>query len=269
MRLLPEEPGVRGWRTIRVEELWRGLRDRAAGRAPLIVAVDGRGAAGKSTLAGVLAALVPGLVVVHTDDLAWHEPLFAWFHLLREDVLVPLRRGEDVAFTPPAWPVHGREGAIVVPASAPVVVIEGVGAAHASVSAFLDAAIWVQSDHVEAERRGIARDVASGANGDHDQTVAFWHEWWNAERAYLAEDRPWERAGLIVAGTPPMPLLEGTIAVARLEPVVPQVRSFEAPLLPGLPPLDITELLAPMDEADLCDWEDGHTEDPLRGVRPV
>ncbi|MFT3875397.1 MAG: hypothetical protein QM708_03060 [Propioniciclava sp.] len=214
MKLLPEEPAVAVWRAILVEELWQSIRDRASDRSPLIVAVDGRGASGKSTLAARFATFVPGLVVVHTDDLAWNEPLFDWFHLLREDILAPLRRGEDVWFTPPAWPAHGRDGAIVVPASAPVVVIEGVGAAHDSASAFLDATIWVQSDHVEAERRGIERDLACGVNGDRDETIAFWHEWWNAERAYLAEDRPWERADLIVAGTPPEPLAAGEVAVA-------------------------------------------------------
>ena len=64
-------------------------------------------------------------------------------------------------------------------------------------------AIWVQSDFMEAERRGIARDIESGVNGDAEASVAFWHEWMEAELRFHAADRAWERAMLIVAGTRP------------------------------------------------------------------
>jgi prevent-host-death family protein len=56
----------------------------------------------------------------------------------------------------------------------------------------------------------------------------------------------------------------GTV-VARLQAVAPRVRSFDEPLLNGLAPFDVSELLAPMDEAELRDWEAGHADDPLNG----
>jgi hypothetical protein len=64
---------------------WRGAGRRAAGIVlaaagdpagrPRIVAVDGRGASGTSTLAARLHRQAPASAVVHTDDVAWHEPL--------------------------------------------------------------------------------------------------------------------------------------------------------------------------------------------------
>lgn len=75
--------------------------------------------------------------------------------------------------------------------------------------------IWVQADRTEAERRGLERDVASGTHGDRSATVAFWNMWSEAERRYLSGDRPWERADLIVAGTPPRPMRAGMVAVAE------------------------------------------------------
>ena len=52
-------------------------------------------------------------------------------------------------------------------------------------------------------------------------------------------------------------------AIARLEPVEPVRRRLDTPLLPGLPPIDVTELLAPLTEDELRDWENGHPGDPL------
>ena len=61
----------------------------------------------------------------------------------------------------------------------------------------------MQSHFEVAERRGIARDTAQGVNGDAEATVRFWHEWMAEELTFLADQRPWERACAVVAGTPP------------------------------------------------------------------
>ena len=60
----------------------------------------------------------------------------------------------------------------------------------------IDAAVWVQSDWVEAERRGLARD------GGDVEAVSGWHAWQSEELPFLAADGPWERANVVVAGTP-------------------------------------------------------------------
>lgn len=82
---------------------------------PRIVAVNGRGAAGKSTLAARLTHAVPASAVVHTDDLAWNEPFFAWGHLLTA-VLEPLQDGQSVQPRPPGvdvqWSPRGESGAV-------------------------------------------------------------------------------------------------------------------------------------------------------------
>ncbi len=102
MTLPAGEAAVGPWRAVRTEELAR-LMFRAGGVAsgrPLVMAVDGRGGSGKSTLSEYLHQAVARSAIVHTDDLAWHEPLFAWGHLLTQ-VLEPLHRSEPVRFRPP------------------------------------------------------------------------------------------------------------------------------------------------------------------------
>lgn len=222
---LPEgEPAAGPWRTVPVLELVELLGcpagDRPPGRRPRVVAVDGRSGSGKSTLAALLAATVSNCAVVHTDDLAWHEPYFSCGPLLADQVLAPLHRGDAVDFRPPAWRAHGREGAVIVPAGLGLLVVEGVGAGQHALAHLVDVLVWVQSDPTEAERRGLARDLAQGVNGDLEATTAFWHEWMAEELVFLRRERPWERADVVVWGTPTAGLLDGQVVVAP-GPLVP------------------------------------------------
>jgi hypothetical protein len=206
VRLHAEEPAAGPWRVVPVAGVPALLGD------PVVLGVDGRAGGGKSTFAERLTAVVPGAAVVHTDDIAWYESFFGWEHLLVEGVLEPFRRGLPVAYRPPAWEVRGRRGAIVVPAGCPLLVVEGVGVGRRSLGRYLDALVWVQSDVDLARRRGIARDIAKG----EEDPAAFWEEWQAEEVPLLARERPWERATLVVAGTPVLPHDETTeVVVAR------------------------------------------------------
>jgi hypothetical protein len=183
---LPDgEPDCGPWCPIALTDLYPTL-----GR-PRVLAVDGRSGSGKSTLVARLLATVPGAAVVHTDDVAWYHDFFDWADLLVDGVLVPWRAGRDVAYRPPAWDVRGRAGAITVSAEAPLLVVEGVGAGRRAFGSYVDTVIWVQTDRAVAARRGLERD---------DGDVAFWDEWEARERPFLAADRPWERADLVVSG---------------------------------------------------------------------
>ena len=195
MRLRDEEPAAGPWRVASLAALPGLLGD------PAVLAVDGRAGAGKSTLAGRLAAVVPGAAVVHTDDIAWHQSFFDWAHLLVGGVLEPVRRGLPVAYRPPAWDARGRDGAIVVPAGCPLLVVEGSGVGRRALGRHVDALVWVQSDVELARRRGIARDIAKG----EEEPAAFWEEWQAEEVPLFARERPWERAALVVAGTAVLP----------------------------------------------------------------
>lgn len=205
------EPDLGPWSPVPVGEVARDLVALArTGRAgtthtgALVVAVDGRSAGGKSTVAGRLAEAIGDATVVHTDDVAWHHGFFDWDGLLVDGVLAPLSQGEAVSFRPPAWVERGRAGEIELPAGVGVVVVEGVGASRRSLAPWLDAAVWVQSDEDEAYRRGIERDIGLGRG--REEAVAFWDEWMVHEVPFLAADRPWERADLVVCGTPSEPV---------------------------------------------------------------
>ena len=195
MHLPDGEPRFGPWQVRSIDDV---LREVLGGRpgTPALLAVDGRSGSGKTTVAERIAARIPGAAVVHTDDVAWHHAMFDWAGLMSEGVLAPLRRGEAVAFRPPPWDARGRPGAVTVPAGCPLVVVEGVGIARRGLAPFFDASVWVQADRTVAWARGLARD-----GGDPAQE-AFWHEWEAEEQPFLAADRPWERADVVVDGAP-------------------------------------------------------------------
>lgn len=198
MRLPPEELAVDAWRAVDVHELLASLLDGAD--RLVVVAVDGRSAGGKTTLAQRLVDGQPQAALVHTDDVAWNHSFFGWDDVLRRGVLEPARNGEPVSFRPPAWDAHERPGAIEVPEGTRLLVVEGVGSSRQALAGLVDASVWVQSDVVEARRRGIERDIELGRTPD--AAVEFWDRWDAEEVAFLAADRPWERADVIACGTP-------------------------------------------------------------------
>ena len=72
----------------------------------------------------------------------------------------------------------------------------------------------MQADFDRAEERGIARDVAQGVHGDSAAATACWHDWMAAGLDFFARQQPWERACIVVNGTPTTPLAPGLVAIA-------------------------------------------------------
>jgi len=210
LQLAREEPEAGPWRVELLSSVIEALIGRGSGRVvsgrPVVLAVDGRSNAGKTTLAARIGAAVAGSAVVHTDDIAWEHSRFGWSDLLVDGILVPVRQGRGVSFRPPRWGEHGREGSIDVPAGCPLLVVEGDGAGRREVGDLIDALICVQSDEREAARRGRGRaanaDAIDGANGPADGSPPDDAAWMAEEIPFNTAQRTWERADLVACGTP-------------------------------------------------------------------
>jgi hypothetical protein len=216
LQLMREEPEAGPWRAEALAAVVANLTRRVPGRfggggRAVVLAVDGRSSSGKTTLAARIRETVTGSVVVHTDDIAWWHSRFGWADLLVGGILVPARQGQAVAFRPPRWAERGREGSIKVPAGCPLLIIEGVGAGRSEASHLIDALVWVQSDERDTERRNLARV------GQPGESPTVWHhrEWMAEEVPFIAAQRTWERADLVVSGTPEIvgdPLIDIVVA---------------------------------------------------------
>jgi hypothetical protein len=226
LQLAPDEPEAGPWRTEPLTVLVQALTQRMPGRIvsgrPMIVAIDGRSNNGKTSLAARIGEAVPGSVVIHTDDIAWAHSRFGWADLLIDGILVPVHRGEAVSYRPPRWAEHGREGSIDVPAGCPLLIVEGDGAGRREVAHLIDALIWVQADDREAERRRLARDQDPDALDMANRPLGglpLDHAGWMAEEIpFNAAQRVWERADVIVCGTPEIPCDPSTEVVLAPPP---------------------------------------------------
>lgn len=155
-----------------------------------LVAIDGPGGAGKSTLAAALAVVCKAQVV-HTDDFAsWDEPL-GWWHRLEQEVLEPVAAGQRARYQRYDW--NNRELAEwcqVTPGG--VLILEGVSSARAAVANRLSLAVWVETPRVLRLRRGIERDGEAARKQ--------WEEWMEDEDRHFALDRTRGRADIVVDG---------------------------------------------------------------------
>ncbi|HZE31442.1 MAG TPA: hypothetical protein VE198_08405 [Actinoallomurus sp.] len=156
-----------------------------------VVAVDGPSAAGKTTFTAALSAALDGAPVVHSDDfpVPWDGDPLAWWPPLTALVLAPLRAGRAGRFRRYDWRngTYAEETEIPV---APVVVIEGVGAARAEAPVAFR--IWVEAPHDVRRRRAAER-------GDD---LAAWDQWAEIEAKLFAADRTRDRVDLVIDGNP-------------------------------------------------------------------
>lgn len=144
-----------------------------------LVGVDGHAGSGKSTFAGQLARALGDAPVLHLDDIASHDELFDWTWRLLTQVIEPFRRGETAHYTPYDWRAR-RFGPPRPLPTAPVVLVEGVGAGRRALRPHLAHLLWMELPHEEAWTRGRQRDG--------EEQREFWDGWVRAERQHFAED---------------------------------------------------------------------------------
>jgi hypothetical protein len=187
------------WQVIGLDELARLVVERCRPTRPAIVAVNGHSSSGKTTLAERVAARLPAAAVLHTDDLAWHQGVFAWHALLRDDVVPVVRAGKALDYRPRQWQARSRPGSITLPDSLAFLLVEGVGASQDPVRDLCDLVIWVETD----EPTWLARDLPRLANGEMSR--ADYASWMAEENAYTTRERPWEHANVLVNGGDSIP----------------------------------------------------------------
>jgi uridine kinase len=163
----------------------------------LVIAIDGHGAAGKSTIAAAVAE-VTRATLVHTDDFfdpaAPREPGLSGYYdwrRLRAEALEPLRAGRAAEFRRFDWERGRGLDGIVRVTPGPLLVLEGVFSASPELSDLVSRSVFVDTPEPERLRRLRAQTTPS----EWDD------EWLRAEQAYYGLIRPPSSFDLIVSGS--------------------------------------------------------------------
>jgi len=191
---------------------------------PVIIAVDGRSGAGKTTLALELATLLRRhrtVSLFHLEDIypGW-DGLADGVQRYVSTVLEPLHRGLPASWTAWDWEA-GNDGASRSTAASEVVLVEGVGAAHASALPFVDAAIWVEAPVQQRKQRALERDGESYA--------PFWDRWAAQEELLFARGATASAADIVVDGAEGVATAPERVLSALTE--LPALESLLAPEL--------------------------------------
>ena len=173
-----------------VQEISAALREAPA-RAGLtrVVAIDGRSGAGKTRLAGLLAAEL-GAPVVSLEDLygGW-DGLERGIDLLVSEVLEPWAAGRMARVPRYNW--AAGSWAEPLPLERPdVLIVEGAGAGARRAAAFESLLVWLEAPAAVRKQRALDRDGETFA--------PYWDMWAAQEDAMLARERTPERAGLVI-----------------------------------------------------------------------
>jgi uridine kinase len=160
-----------------------------AGMKARIIAIDGPGGSGKSSLAEYLAQEL-GAPIVHTDDFAsWDNPIDWWPDVI-EKVLRPIAAGQCARYRPTSWGGPSKPAVVIEPTD--FILLEGVTASREAFRSYLAFSIWIETPRDLRLRRGLHRDG--------EQARANWDRWMTEEDAYVEREQPAACADAVVFG---------------------------------------------------------------------
>jgi uridine kinase len=184
------------------KEIATKIRQKHFKNKPIIVAIDGFGGAGKSTLAKDLKNELQSATIVEVDD-------FFLFGMksdanksnfdrarLEKQVLKPLKQGKPASYQKSIDENNPLSEYFDVP-QVDCIILEGVSSFHPDIAKYIDYRIWLNVPADEAKDRMIKRDKAHG-----DEHGDLWDHWTESYQDYKNLHQPDKLADLIVKHTP-------------------------------------------------------------------
>jgi uridine kinase len=162
----------------------------------VLIAIDGVGGAGKTTLAEFLRKNLQHCSIVQLDDFYSPSLQAADLPRLKEQVLLPLQNHQEARYRIYEWKTDAfSDWHILKPEG--IIIFEGVYALDKNIRDCFDLKIWIDYPANLGFRRGIARDILRDGI---DQTDKWKNVWMPLEEKYVIEQQPKASADYVVDG---------------------------------------------------------------------
>jgi uridine kinase len=163
----------------------------------VLLAIDGTGGAGKTTLAELLQKEIKNSVIVQLDD--FYSPTLQAADLLRlkEQVILPLYNHHEAKYQKYLWETDGfSDWHILKPEG--IIIFEGVYSLDKNIRDYYDLKVWIDCPADTGFKRGVARDIKRDGI---DNTDWWMNVWMPTEEKYRNEQKPNKVADFIIDGT--------------------------------------------------------------------
>ena len=180
-----------------IPELILEINNLSRNKELVLIAIDGLGGAGKTSLAELLRKAVINCDIVQLDD--FYSPALQAADLLRlkKQVIIPLFNQQAARYQIYEWQTESLSDWHVLKPEG-IFIFEGVYALDQTIRDYYDLKIWIETPADMGFSRGVARDIARDGV---DNTVKWKKVWMPLEERYRIEQNPAKFADYIIYGT--------------------------------------------------------------------
>lgn len=183
---------------MNIKDTASSIQQNADNGRTVLIAIEGFGGSGKTTIAQRLKEALGDAYIVSIDDFIVKSKLgdTSWdigvFDLKRLDqqVLIPATSEKEIAYQKLIWVSDTLSEPIIVP-KVKYLIVEGITSYHPKIAKYYDYKIWVDTSMPVAKQRGHARD---GSN----ENAQYWDLWAENDLAYQKKYHPELNADFII-----------------------------------------------------------------------
>ena len=177
-----------------LNEIAASIKNDVRPKRPILIAIEGFGGSGKTTLANKLKDILGSAYVVNIDDFivkeklnepSWDNGAFDRERLERQ-VLIPASINGPIAYEELIWETNSFSKPKHVP-DVDFLIVEGISAYHPNIALDYDYKIWIDTPNEDAKARGQARDA-------ENENVDKWDLWAQNDLAYQQRYHPEQHA---------------------------------------------------------------------------
>lgn len=182
-----------------LENVVNGIKSQHKADGPLLIAIEGFGGSGKTTIANRLRAGLGSAYVINIDDFIVKEKVNepSWDKggfdrkRLEEQVLAPASQHLPIKYQRLLWESNMLSKPMDVP-DVSYLIVEGISSYHPDIAHYYDCKIWVDTPLSIAKSRGQARDLG---NENYDK----WDAWASNDLEYQQKYHSERRADFVVS----------------------------------------------------------------------